>query len=83
MRYFYAMAGWYEGLQLTATGVLAGVPIAQINITLTSAHQTQIYLPPDWPAIQTLYLTVSGGTPGPYPSIPYDEVCISLYLQNR
>ena len=64
------MAGWYNGLQLTVTGFLAGVPIAEVNITLSSITQQKIFLPPNWPVIQTLHIETSGGTPGPYASIP-------------
>lgn len=70
VRYFYAMAAWYNSLQLTATGYLAGVPVAQINITLPSAHQVKVIVPPEWPPIQTLYITAAGGTPGPFTAIP-------------
>lgn len=66
MRYFYAMAAWYNSLQLTATGYLAGVPVGQINVTLSSARQVKIVVPPEWPPIQTLYVSAAGGTPGPY-----------------
>ena len=74
VKYFYAMAAWYNGLQLTVTGAVAGIPVAQINITLTSATQTQIFLPPTWPPIQTIYVSTLGGVPGPYASIPSNQV---------
>jgi len=69
------MAAWYDGLQLTVTGYVAGIPIAEANFTLTSTRQTQIYMPSNWPLVQSMYVRTSGGTPGPYPSIPATQVC--------
>lgn len=68
------MAGWSNGVRLTVTGYLAGIPIAQVNFTISSAKQAKIPLPSGWPLVQTMVLTTSGGTPGPYDSIPFEEV---------
>lgn len=70
VRYFYAMAGWYNGVKLTMTGHVGGIPIAQVTVTVSSSTHTKIVLPSDWPLVQTMYITTSGGTPGPYASIP-------------
>ena len=68
------MAGWSNGVQLRVTGHFAGIPVAEVNITVSSTTQRQFFLPSNWPLIQTLYIQTSGGTPGPYPSIPDYEV---------
>lgn len=64
------MGAWYNGVQLTATGYLAGIPIAQMNYTVVSTAQRQFTLPSNWPLVQTFYVTASGGTPGAFASIP-------------
>lgn len=64
------MGAWYNGMQLRATGHLAGIPIAEINVTVSSTAQRKYAMPSNWPLVQTLYLTMSGGTPGDYEYIP-------------
>jgi hypothetical protein len=48
--------------------------VARATFTLKCRFQTLIELPDDFGAVQMVMVTSSGGTPGPYTSIPPGEV---------
>jgi hypothetical protein len=48
--------------------------VATATYTLSCRSQTLIELPPEIGAVQMVMVTSSGGTPGPFQSIPQDEV---------
>lgn len=54
-----------------------GDVVATATYTLKCRFQTLLELPQEFGAVQMVMITSSGGTPGPFLSIPPDEVRVS------
>lgn len=52
----------------------SGDVVATATFNLRCQQQTLFYLPPSFASVQTVMISTAGGTPGPYPKIPPEEV---------
>jgi hypothetical protein len=78
----YSSATLQQRLSISRNLQLEGDIVATATYTLNSQSQTLIELPPEFDAVQMVMVTSSGGTPGPFPNIPSDEVQTLHALQS-